>query len=93
MVSMSGLPRCDELLQSGEGDGGRWLAADAFGADLSFGEGDLVFGDLLDPASRRVRRRQSFLPGGRIADADGSGQGVGLSGTSLLTAVGSWMLR
>ena len=41
----------DELLEAGEGDGGGGLAADAFGADLGLGEGDLLLGGLLAPAA------------------------------------------
>ncbi len=41
----------DELLEASEGDGGGGLAADALGADLGLGEGDLLLGDLLAPAA------------------------------------------
>ncbi len=34
----------DELFEAGEGDGGGGFAADAFGADLGLGEGDLLLG-------------------------------------------------
>ena len=47
----------DQLFEPGEGDGGGGFAADAFGADLGLGEGDLGFGDLLAPAAGGLRER------------------------------------
>ncbi len=76
----------DELLEAGEGDGGGGFAADAFGADLGLGEGDLLLGDLLAPAAEVVDDGGGLAPGGGVADADGGGAGVG--GDGLHDAVG-----
>ena len=46
------LPSGDELSDAGERDGRGGFAADALGADLRLGEGDLLFGHLLAPPAR-----------------------------------------
>ncbi len=73
-------PFADEFFEAGEGGGGGGLAADAFGADLGLGEGDLVLGGLLGPAAGGVDGVNGLAEGGGIADADGGGAGVGDDG-------------
>ncbi len=78
--SRADLALSDELLEAGEGDGGGGFAADALGADLGLGEGDLLLGDLLAPAAGGAESSEGLAPGGGVADTDGGGAGVGLDG-------------
>ena len=77
----------DELLEAGEGDGGGGLAADAFGADLGLGEGDLLLGGLLAPAAHVFDDAGGLAPAGGVADADGGGAGLGGDGLHLAVVV------
>jgi len=54
--------RRDEFFQSSQRDGGCRFTSDAFGSDLGFGEGDLGFRYLLDPASGRMDDADGFAP-------------------------------
>src|SRR5712664_1119649 len=72
----SDLAQGDELFEAGESDRRGGFAADALGADLGLGKGDLLLGDLLAPTAELVDNRRSLPPGGGIADSDSSGAGV-----------------
>src|SRR5215469_7544085 len=50
----------DELLEASESNGRGGFAADAFGADLGLGEGDLLLGDLLAPATGGAEGAESL---------------------------------
>jgi len=77
----------DQLLQAGESDGGRGLAADAVGTNFGFGAGDFDFADLFHGSAGRLNHAQGFFPGGGVADANRGGQGVGLRGHEFFPAV------
>src|SRR5271169_4998011 len=81
------LPCRDEFFQSSQRDGGCRFTSDAFGSDLGFGEGDLGFRYLLDPAAGCTDDADGFAPRGGIANADGAGAGVGLDGGEVLPIV------
>ncbi len=50
------------------------------GADLGFGQCDLLLGDLFAPAAHGLDDSCGFAPAGGVADADGGGAGVGYYG-------------
>jgi hypothetical protein len=70
----------NKLFEARERDGGGGLAADAFGADLGLGEGDLLLSDLFAPAAGGGEDADGFLPRGWIPNSDGGGAGVGRDG-------------
>src|SRR6185437_673372 len=77
----SDLAHGNKLFESGEGNGRGRLATYALSADLGFGKGDLLLGDLFAPAAEPVDDVGSLAPGGGIADADRRSPGVCGNGT------------
>ena len=67
-----------QFAQSRESGGRGGLAADAVASDDGFGLGDLLVGHVEHLAAGVAHAAQGLLPGARIADADGGGDGLGL---------------
>ena len=77
----------DEFLEAGQGNGGGGLAADAFGADLGLGQGNLLLGGLFTPAAGLFKGGDGLAPGGWVANANRAGSGVSGDGVQFASAV------